>query len=174
MMRVTPKGFFSEALHVDVFYIIGVPEASESDYAREIYRMFRARYAKLVNKKIESRGRLKTYCHLLLDGFRYIYPPLTLLETRMMELCSKYDIDSSRYCISVDDESCKRKYLTKDILDTILITVGDDTFRVPRNYQSVLSDIYGNYLSVPSLNSRISELLYSYNNFKYYESLSRK
>ena len=73
IMRLAPKGYRSEALHVDVFYYVGTPNSVEERklHIEQIKRTAHTRYCKLVNCKEEAGGNVKKYIRLMLDKMKY-------------------------------------------------------------------------------------------------------
>ena len=169
MMRLAPKGYRSEVLHVDVFYIIGAPEDNINQFSKDVYKMFNTRYAKLVNIKEECHGRIKTFVKLMLMRLKYLGVSLERLERRYEEYCTQYDFYKTKYSISVDDDCVKRYYETEEMWDTILYRTSNGIFRIPKNCDERLTAIYGDYDQILPLRNRIDEFLESYNKFKRYE-----
>ena len=170
MMRVTPKGYRSEGLHVDVFYIIGAPEKEPGAYGEKCLEVFRTRYDKLASIKEESMGSAKRYLRLLYNRLKALPYSINELDMAYIELCTHYSIWDSKYCISFDDESAKYVYETALLWDTTLIELPCGVFRITKNYDYVLKLIYGNYMSIPMLSKRMEEMSRMYKKLKYYEN----
>ena len=66
-------------MHVDVFYLTGAPDDIEETerLAKEIARLAKIRYFKLVDARYASYGRLKVYCYLIAQKLMYIFNSAT-------------------------------------------------------------------------------------------------
>lgn len=170
MMRLAPKGYRSEGLHVDVFYVVGAPEKEPEAFGKKCLEVFTTRYDKLVNVREECSGNIKRYLRMFYNKLRNLSCSINMLDRTYNELCTRYDIWDSKYCISFDDESANYIYETDLLWDTKLIKLPSGTFRITKNYEYVLWLIYGKYMDVPLLNDRIDELTRMYKKLKYYES----
>ena len=99
IMRLAPKGYRSEALHVDVFYYVGTPNSVEERklHIEQIKRTAHTRYCKLVNCKEEAGGNVKKYIRLMLDKMKYSMKKIEDLKNEYEKLCQMYPIDKSDY-----------------------------------------------------------------------------
>lgn len=171
MMRLAPKGVRTEALHVDVFYVIGAPEDAQQteSFCRELYQLFNQKYDKKVNIKEEARGRVKRLVKLLLRRLQVIGISEKEMDARMDELCRMYPLEKAERCVSVDTDCKKRTFPTKVLWETQLYKTDVGEFRITKHYDRILTDIYGDYNKIYPVKSRIDEMMSCLAMIQYYE-----
>lgn len=160
-IRITPKGYRSEELHVDVFFLTGAPEDYNSikTTAEQITKLASLRYYKLVNPKYASYGRVRTYIRLLLIKARYFFKSTQKAHEEYLLICKKLKAKDSKYNITTDSFSWKRIYESKDIWNSVLVKMDIGEFYIPLNYDVILKQTYNDYNNFPSLEKRIKEVL---------------
>lgn len=170
-IRLAPKGYRTEAIHVDVFYLIGSPdnESERKAFGEHVDKIFNMRRKKLVDIKDDSRGRVRTMVHLLMERLECITVSVDTLSKEFNELCTKYDYFSSKISLPTTGGASFRRFDTKKIWETSLIKTANGTFRIPNNYDEVLKSVYGDYMMTPDLKSRLKEMLSFYNTLQYYD-----
>lgn len=159
--RITPKGYRSDILHVDVFYVVGTPEnaIAREKFINEIEKLSRVRFGKKVQIIRESKGNIKRGIKLFLKKL------LAVLSFRNDELkqcykiCSKYNATKSTVGCLLSPIAKNNSFFGKDIWDTDLITLDIGTFRVSKQYQMLLYNCYKDYQSIPPLKKRLDEVL---------------
>ncbi len=172
IMRLAPKEYRSEALHVDVFYYIGSPndEKERNIFAKKIKDKSNFRFYKLVKPKEESIGEFRRYCLLWKNKIPYLFKSLKTNTKQYIELCEQYSLENSDYVIPADSFadsfSCPKRLLT----DTMLIKSDIGEFYIPLDYENVLKFLYNNYKEVPTLESRINEVLKSYQRLCFFDN----
>lgn len=171
MMRITPKGYRSEALHVDIFNLIGAPDDGIQQFGKECKRVFQDRFNKKVNIREESYGRLRTYIKLAIKKLLLLPISDIRINNDYISLCNQYDCRTSKYLIPFDDDSDKQVFLKEKMITTTLLKTSKGTFRIPTDYDYVLNSIYGDYTRIPPLTNRLAELQRTYNKLKYYNDL---
>lgn len=169
MMRVTPKGYRSEYLHVDVFYITGTPDtdAERKKYTKEIAKLSEIRFAKFVRISDAAYGHPKYAVKLLIKKLcciKYINSDTTKLYR---QLCSKYEAKKTEYCCNASVYAQEMLYPSK-MWESELRHTDCGEFRVPKCYDTILTACYGNYTKLPPLENRIKEVLV------HYQSLSKR
>ena len=163
-MRVAPKEYKSTLLHVDVFYVIGAPEKDTDRQKLEkkmrclfLWRYYkRVEFCDLQHTSWKRRLRIRGYKALLLPI------PMCVLDKAMDKLCSDIPFDKSGICIPVITVYKNMMFDTKELWDTVLLETDEGTFRVPRCYDAVLTKIYKDYRRIFPLESRLREMLNSY------------
>lgn len=167
MMRLAPVGYRTEALHVDVFYNVGMPAETErhSAWTKELFDLFHGRYLKLVNAGEETGGNLRHWVRLMKGKLKLLKMPLTQIEKRFRNMCSQYPLQESKTCGVIGDNKIT---LPTDLLwDTMLYETENGIFRVTKNYEQILQIMYGDYRRIYPLESRLQEML------GYYQRLIR-
>lgn len=172
IMRITPKGYRTEALHVDVFYLIGLPddETQHDEFISRVRELSNIRYAKLVNIREESRKRIKTVLRMVYNRLKYIGVSVSSCAAELEDICSRYKVIDAKQCISSFSEGNK-KYDTSLFAKTMLVQTEIGEFRISGKYNEILQMMYQDYKQILPLESRLNELYQSYNTFKYYENL---
>lgn len=165
MMRIAPKNYSSEVLHVDVFWLFGAPNSS-SDVS-------------LMNSLYARSRNLGMFKHCPLHFLTWKMSPVHSLKIVMMKLLSSCVPD--RYIDNLHKKaialaSSDFKYITdeygilfkKDFFaEKQLIQFPNGmSFFVPLGYESILSSLYGDYLKLPPLSQRINEFLSSLDRIK--------
>ena len=168
-IRVVPKGYPHEILHLDVFYLIGIPdnEPSRSEYIREARDIYNAR--KYILQKIDFHSMkfnkiLKCIFEKLRYSIRYgKYVP------NVDEVFSRYDIRNTKEAITVSVGIGKHAYLSHVFLNSMDIETREGTFRIPCDYDIFLSNKYGDWKKYFPIDSRIAEVMKHYNQFRMYK-----
>ena len=175
IMRVAPKGYRTEALHVDVFYYTGVPEdpSEREQHIEEIGRLAEARFRKLVKPREEAAGEKKKWLKLWLQKLPYLFKSTDKIQTQYDELCRKYKPSESEYCVSADSFSDWYLIPTRLFRNTKIIETSIGEFNIPSEYEEMLSIMYGDYGKIPPLENRINELIRSHSRLKFFEALSK-
>ena len=172
IMRLAPKGYRSEALHVDVFYYVGTPNSVEERklHIEQIKRTAHTRYCKLVNCKEEAGGNVKKYICLMLDKMKYSMKKIEDLKNEYEKLCQMYPIDKSDYLVSADVFADWYEFPRILFEETELFHTVDGTFRIPKQYAELLTLVYKDYMNIPDLDTRIREVMTHFNYLKFMEN----
>ena len=172
IMRLAPKGYRSEALHVDVFYYVGTPNSVEERklHIEQIKRTAHTRYCKLVNCKEEAGGNVKKYIRLMLDKMKYSMKKIEDLKNEYEKLCQMYPIDKSDYLVSADVFADWYEFPRILFEETELFHTVDGTFRIPKQYAELLTLVYKDYMNIPDLDIRIREVMTHFNYLKFMEN----
>ena len=172
IMRFAPKGYRSEALHVDVFYYVGTPNSVEERklHIEQIKRTAHTRYCKLVNCKEEAGGNVKKYIRLMLDKMKYSMKKIEDLKNEYEKLCQMYPIDKSDYLVSADVFADWYEFPRILFEETELFHTVDGTFRIPKQYAELLTLVYKDYMNIPDLDTRIREVMTHFNYLKFMEN----
>lgn len=175
IMRLAPKGYRSEALHVDVFYYVGTPNSVEERklHIEQIKRTAHTRYCKLVNCKEEAGGNVKKYIRLMLDKIKYSMKKTEDLKNEYEKLCQMYPIDKSDYLVSADVFADWYEFPRILFEETELFHTVDGTFRIPKQYAELLTLVYKDYMNIPDLDSRIREVMTHFNYLKFMENVTQ-
>lgn len=173
IMRLAPKGYRSEALHVDVFYYVGTPNSVEERklHIEQIKRTAHTRYCKLVNCKEEAGGNVKKYIRLMLDKMKYSMKKTEDLKNEYEKLCQMYPIDKSDYLVSADVFADWYEFPRILFEETELFHTVEGTFRIPKQYAELLTLVYKDYMNIPDLDTRIREVMTHYNYLKFMENV---
>lgn len=153
--RIGLRGYDTRSLHIDVYRLVGFPD-SESKYkpiARRGHLLIEMRLVKDSNivyytKHPKKQKRIKLYRKLLL--------PISTeaIVKRYDKLCGKYPYENTDIA-GFNLYPTGPKYIwNKSILeDTILADYADYKVRIPREYDSILRHVYGDYMKFPDQES---------------------
>lgn len=171
IMRLAPKEYKTEALHVDVFYLVGTPndEAKRNKYMKQVKKQVRMRFGKHVKIREEAAGKFIRYLYLLYRKVPTLFISADSIQEKFEALCQKYPIKSSEYCIVANSFADRNIFPSRTMKETMMISTAAGNFFVPVNYDEVLSMIYGEYKTIPPIQNRIKEVLHSYNRIKFFE-----
>jgi lipopolysaccharide cholinephosphotransferase len=164
IMRLAPKGFRTEVLHVDVFYVIGAPEdpQAQKDFGLQVLKAFQNRYGKLVRPWDEACGDLRRFAGLVRDKLKTVGLSLKSVDRNFRALAEQYPMDSAKYCLGVDTDCVKRCYVSQMLWDTELMETAEGTFRVPKEREKLLEMMYGDYRKAFPLQRRLGECMRNY------------
>lgn len=160
-IRVTPKGYRSEVLHVDVFYVVGTPEneIERETYIDEIVKLSKIRFRKHVRVIDESKGNLKYGIRLLIKKFMSLSGMFADEIAQCEKLVLPYPAKSATVSCLLHSEAKRYCYFDKDIWDSKLVTVDTGAFRITKDPDIMLKRYYKDYWKIPALESRINEVL---------------
>lgn len=173
ILRIAPKGYRSEVLHVDVFFITGAPQDQKEfkKYAKKIRTLFDARFYKLVDIAVEAKGHPKHAIKLWLYRMKHIFIPVKKGFRQYMKLCDQYPIEESERFINANQYAETYKLPADSVLTTMIYETAIGTFRISTKYDVLLTEWYSDYHRIPSLESRLKELYSSYKRIKKFENL---
>ena len=175
-MRVAPKNFRTEELHVDVFYFIGAPDDEEErkKIAERLDILIENRYSKLVNPLEASYGSLKAFIKLSLDKIKV---PSSSIDAGYKEFDSlkyRWPLKDANFILRADSFNWDRRfnkghfrcYYAEDFVNTMLYETEVGTFRIPTGYDRFLTETYGDYMREPSIESCLKEVTNSYSKLR--------
>lgn len=163
IVRVSPKGYDSDSLHVDVFFLTGVSDNVEEriQEIKRIKHLSLQRHYKLLHAFSLIKRSPKNTAAILLGKMRSFFVNITQNTQDYFELCNRHPAISSEYCVSADQFSDWYLF-PKTIWNTDVVTVKGIPLRVPKDYDSMLKLVYGDYNNIPPVESRIKELVFHY------------
>ena len=146
IVRVAPKGFDVEYLHLDIFFLIGAPDDDKErkKFSETIVEQQLIRYYKKVRLLKGSRYKVKAFCNILWNKLRCLKYEMKEQDCIFEGLCTKYDISQAKYCVSADTFSSKRSYPI-GIFNTTTITIREHEYAIPQDYDEILTLIYKDY-----------------------------
>ena len=157
-LRICKKGFSFQALHVDVFFLIGCPQDT-SKRKRFINRVIK--YAQIRHSKfddyylIPNNIKMTKIRRILIKVYKLrftLFPEFLLL--RMEEyLMHKFDIRSSVYCAAYVNDS--DVVFRKALFDSVSLL--PNGLPIPNNYEEFLVNFYGNYKEYKPIDDRFDE-----------------
>lgn len=169
IMRLAPKGIDTAAIHVDVFFLIGIPKDQKQAalIMNKVKKLSKNRFLKLVDPKVECLGSSKRYIKYKMLNLSKLFFSAKRGYKKYNELITSCPFYSSDKCTQADSWAPVYEFNTHDICETILKKTDIGTFRIPENYELILKEMYGDYSNYPSTESCIKEVMRSYNRINY-------
>lgn len=162
IMRLAPKEYRSEVLHVDVFYLTGCPENKDEreKYCETIKKLSHARFIKLVN--INDEASFFTAVKRVFRKMQFLFKNVEAMQKEYESICSKYPAKTSSVCVSADVFATWYEF-PQNIWQTELLELPMGIFRIPTCYKEILNIVYGDYMKIPPLEDRLEEIKRNYN-----------
>lgn len=156
MLRITPKGYNSEVLHVDVFWLSGASDDANTNMKqlRTLAKIRRISFYKYGDKKFVNPSKSR---------FLRLLTNIRVMTSRMIP-DALLDFTYDRY-VSQPSKTAKMindgdtLYVASDWFKeskTITFTNGMN-FSIPCEYEKILKHLYGDYSSYMSIGNRVSE-----------------
>ncbi|MCI9250381.1 MAG: LicD family protein [Lachnospiraceae bacterium] len=170
MIRMSPKEYDTEAVHVDIFYIIGAP-----DEKTELY-LFSERMKQLCIDRSRKKRNLqklperdfKSLIIVLGGKIRRLNKPISKIDKELYKICGLYDpYKTGRSMVICAVYKNVFSYDTELLWKTRLIHTDCGTYRIPESYQDILKALYGDYSNPLPLERRIEELQHYYKLLKH-------
>ena len=177
LMRIYPKGYDSDSLHVDVFSLIGTSsdENARISHAKSVKRVCLINNYKSTSLNFNQQPNLKAFVKKLINKMRYMYISKKSNNIAYENTINKYYYNKSNYVIVGNASSCSNYfYKRKQIDETTSINLNDNVFRIPVHYETILKEQYGDYSKVPPLQSRVDEIMRSCQHFDNSEKIIKK
>ncbi len=170
IMRIAPIGYSSAAVHLDVFFIAGLPQDAKlaQKHIKRIQLLSEIRYYRYM--RMEYHGRLHSYLKFLIYKAIYTLYPIRGNMEEYLALCVKYPTYNSNKCLNAKRSIGVNVLDSECLRETMLIKTSLGELRIPVQYDKILQSCYGNYKQIPSLDSRIKEVYRSLEHIECYES----
>ena len=169
-MRLAPKEYYTDVLHVDVFYLAGAPEDEVECqlFAKRVKELSSLRYHKLIQCRRACMGQMGVFASLLLTKLRCCKYSLKKIEKEFNDLCLKYDFQSSQNLITADVFAGMMIFPGDITRENVEYETVDGVFMIPAGYDELLTSFYKDYMSPPSLEGRLNEMRGHYRSLKKY------
>lgn len=170
LMRISPVGIHSDAIHVDVFYVMALDNdiTNRNAMIHDIGRLFHTRTVKRANIIKDARGSKRKAYNIFKEKVAYLTLSEKKAQAEYDRRCSLYRLSETSYCApaTIDGEKCI--YLTNKLWDTEIVELPIGLFRITKDYDNTLRQYYGDYMSVPPLEVRLKEMYGSIRKIEYY------
>lgn len=164
-IRITPVGYRTELLHLDIFYVVGMPdgEAERKEYMEKTIELFKIWFGKHVHVFDEARGNFRRLLSLIkkkvIASLKYNRADFE----KYQQLWAKNPAKKAKAGCRLHSAASRDPYYYFDyIWDSQLIKTDEGTFRISKSYEYLLQNKYGDYMKIPELQSRIDEVLMHY------------
>lgn len=163
-IRVAPRGVDSEALHVDVFYLIGITDNDEARLKIQdrLLEIIWNRFYKNVELRDEKYKGVIRVLALIKQKFlrRNISNEAEMQE--YYELCGRYDILNCDWIVDATMTTQEIKFEKSKMFDLIEWESELGVHPIPRNYDAILKLLYKDYKTYLPLEKRLGEMMNSY------------
>lgn len=163
-IRITPVGYKTELLHLDVFYVIGMPdgEAERKEYMEKTMELFDIWFGTHVRVFDEARGNFRRLLSLIKKKVKAYLKYNRADFEKYQQLWAKYPAKKAKAGCRLHSHTWHDPYYYDYIWDSQLIKTNEGTFRISKSYEYLLQHIYGDYRKIPELQRRINEVLVHY------------
>lgn len=156
MMRITPKGFSSEVIHVDVFWLIDAP--TRADKLKRMVSLYNKRRALGIYKYLPVKileydqnkfQRLYLRFKKMISGLL----PAAYVDSFYYKALNMAESDSNSFTDEYGVILKKEWFVQKHLLTF----ANGMQFYVPAGYLEILEELYGNWQSYLDISNRINE-----------------
>ncbi|HAR8797392.1 LicD family protein [Enterococcus faecium] len=164
ILRVTPNKYDSDHMHVDVFFLIGLPDDEHERrlFQRKIKDLSDVKYIKRISLKAAWKKSKRYVLEVLRKKMKLALADLKQNEVEYQELCQMYNIANSQYCTTADTFAADYQIPTEYIRTTCDYNILGKSILIPEMYDEFLKLIYNNYMSIPSYVNRRDEFIKFY------------
>lgn len=138
----------------------------------DIYRRHLFKYSVKDILEIISEGRVLSVCRHILDKIENIFGKKERLLQKIKQRqsqCAKQEEATSQYCACVPQWKNKGAFKSEWFKSDVMMPFEDMFIPVPVGYDEYLTVLYGDYMTPPSEQQRLSDHAL---NFRYYANLS--
>ena len=171
--RIVPRGIPNQMIHVDVFYVTGLPEddAECARYCKEIRDRFDARMYTTENLA-DYPYNLKFKLMRKLMKCRYLlrYGPKKA-RGDCSEVFSRYDLKTSTRATVISGRAGKKLDPAKWYLESTEYETREGTFPVTAYYEDFLKNRFGDWQKYFPIENRIAEVRKHCRKFRWYEPM---
>ena len=171
IVRIVPKGYKHQVIHVDVFLLIGLPsEANErEEFCNEVRERVRAR--KYISQRLSDYPYpLKTKIHHLMLKCKYrLKFGKTVFEDNK-DFYNRYDMRNSPYASAITANCGKRISSSKRFLEPVKYQCSTGSYYIPGDYEIYLQEKYGKWDQYLPIKTRIAEVEKHCELFRWYEN----
>lgn len=160
-LKLCKKGFVDNALHVDVYFVVGASEKAQAakKLKKKLNWAMRTRLQKYKNNYYwgtnSSNGK---YMRILtfIKSIKYKLIPSFYLSKNEEAVLYKYDYNSSKY-VFITCNVYDHVFPAEIFKDTTDVTINGIVFKAPIGYIDFLKAVYGDYSKYPPIKSRFEE-----------------
>lgn len=156
ILRITPKGYNSEVLHVDVFWLSGAPDDPKANkkQLKTLAKIRKISFYKYGDKKFVNQSKSR-FLNLLTD-IRVMVSKM-IPDALLDYTYDKYVSQPSRLSRMINDGDTL--YVVSDwFKDCKTMTVANGmNVLIPCEYEKILQHLYGDYRNYMPIWSRVSE-----------------
>lgn len=173
LIRVAPKGYRSEVIHVDVFFLCPEPddELEFAKHTKSIRKICNARHYKTMNIKAVFMEKKKRGLYYFFKKMQHIFYSYDSMHKEYMRLCSQYDYNTAKRFINANGFAGTYYMLADNMRETMDYQTSVGVFRIPVNYEAVLTREFHDYHQIMDLQVRLDEIRKNLTRIEIYNSL---
>lgn len=167
IIRLAPKGYDTHYLHVDVFFVSGLPgnDCEAQILKKRIYNLTLLYKAKKYNFFKQRSDSKKEMIRMLYFKIKGIFKSVNEIWTEYLSVATAYSPSQTEFCCLADRFAIDYTNIpTSTLYNTTTIHMYNREFRIPVDYDAVLKMFYGDYMQVPPLSKRLEEFKRFYSN----------
>ena len=171
IIRIAPVGFPHQMLHVDVFYVLGIPdeEPLRTRYYNKVKDLFYAHKYTVQDLKEYSYSTKSKIKQTALKVF-YLIKYGKRAKADNYDFFSQYDIhdvkDATVLAFTVD----KLIFPSSIFTNSTEIETREGVFSIPKDYETFFKVRYGDWKKYFPVENRVKEVLKHCRDFKWYQS----
>lgn len=158
-MRICKEGFTWTAIHVDVFFIIGLPDsrAKQKSIIKSIRRFAAAKtFLNYKYHQLEPQdNRIELFIKRIVGLLKFGFISGDKLDKKLAHHVKQYPLAISNYVMPVGTIS--NIVWDKRWLNPIMININGKEYPIPQHYDCILRPIYGDYMLYLPINRRFDE-----------------
>ncbi|MGI5977397.1 MAG: LicD family protein [Candidatus Limivicinus sp.] len=161
-IKIGKKGYDVYAIHLDVFYLLGVPaNVKEEKFLSEVARVYFMRHRCIESRKsrIEvsnpERSLAGFYARKLQAKIQSRFLGISAIDRKFNMLCNACDYRTSKRICVMEDPSCV--YNHSDIEPMKFEFINGQSIGMPSNPVAVLNSTYEKYMEYPSIETCFDE-----------------
>ena len=97
----------------------------------------------------------------------FLFVSVDSIHNEYVKICTERPAMKSVYCTTADKFGLKYLYPSKEMWDLSTMIIDNQEYYVPSNAEDILDIIYGDYMTVPPLESRLKEMMMFYKELKH-------
>ena len=174
IIRIVPKGYVHQAIHVDVFFLIGVPDNKEErdSYCKEIRERDLARRY-VAQRLSEYPYPLWAKLHQKLLKYKYLLKFGRSATGDNSKLFNRYDIREVSYVTALTEKCGNTLHPKKRFLEPDVFQSDFGEVFLPNDHIAYLQMKYGDWKQYLPIEKRIREVEKHCRLFRWYEKRSK-
>lgn len=152
---------YEKYLWIDIFPVDGMPEDD-----KKLNKLLKKRdkiklflFYKKMSKKFmteNEKNPVKLFLKMLIKSFYNILPD-NMLSKKIVKLSKKYSYEDSSYAGCIVWGYGSRERMKKEMLEEYIDGIFEgDKYKIVKNYDEYLTNIYGDYMTLPPEDKRIT------------------
>lgn len=147
----------NKGLYIDIFPYDKIP--SNEDEQNKVFNIYpHLNYAILAKLKYDNKLKKANVIEKLKDNLKRFFInfiPLTILKKERFKLCTKYRYLENNFVITKYGGNLRKNINNyTSYSNFVLHKFEDSEFYIPKDYDSILKNLYGDYMQLPPIEER--------------------